>query len=124
MYATQSLQQPNLIIPKDPILETKACKQYEKFRIEDLKMDTFLENKEGLDAKFVKNYQSLNSDYYLGYYKTGLYYYQRKELKWAQQSFEMALTKEIATGPEKQAIEKYLKKIKKKITMIPKIEIA
>ena len=74
MYATQSLQQPNLIIPKDPILETQACKQYEKFRIEDLKMDTFLENKKGLDAKFVKNYQSLNSDYSLGYYKTGLHY--------------------------------------------------
>ena len=60
--------------PKDPILETQACKQYEKFRIEDLKRDTFLENKKGLDAKFVKNYQSLNSDYSLGYYKTGLHY--------------------------------------------------
>ena len=36
-----SLQQENLIIPKDTFLETVEYKNYELFRIEDRKMDVF-----------------------------------------------------------------------------------
>jgi tetratricopeptide (TPR) repeat protein len=96
-------------------LETVAYKNYETFRIEDRKMDAILENKSDLDANFQKNYQSLNPDYWIVYYKIGLYFYQKKNYQQAKIHFEKALTKEITTLISKQEIEKYLKKINRKL---------
>jgi hypothetical protein len=110
-----SLEQENLNIPKDPFVETKEYKNYELFRIEDRKADVFLEKKQTMPMSFVENYQSLNPDYWELYYKVGLSFYQGKKYKLAQIHFEKALTKEITRLPEREAIEKYLKKIKRKL---------
>ncbi|BFM43020.1 acyl-CoA--6-aminopenicillanic acid acyl-transferase [Flavobacterium sp. CFS9] len=110
-----SLQQVNLDIPKDPFLETIAYKNYQKFRVEDHKFDLYLKNKETLSPEFIANYQSLNPDYWVVYYKAGLYFYQKKEYCLSQSNFEKALTKEITTVPDKTVLEKYLKKIKRKL---------
>ena len=110
-----SLEEENLNIAKDPFLETVEYKNYELFRIEDRKMDSLLENKKEVPTGFISNYQSLNPDYWLVYSKVGLYYYQKKEFVLAQEQFEKALTKEITTLPKKVEVEKYLKKIKRKL---------
>ncbi len=110
-----SLQEENLNIPKDTFLETAEYKSYEKFIIEDRKLDALLENKKDLPMDFAKKYQSLNPDYWVVYYKIGLYFYQKKEYQLAQEQLEKALTKEITTLPEKEEIQKYLKKIKRKL---------
>lgn len=110
-----SLEEENLNIAKDPFLETVKYKNYELFRIEDRKMDSLLENKKEVPTGFISNYQSLNPDYWLVYSKVGLYYYQKKEFFLAQEQFEKALTKEITTLPKKVEVEKYLKKIKRKL---------
>lgn len=110
-----SFQQKNLDIPKDPFLETVQYKNYQKFRTEDDKIDLYLKNKETISPEFIQQYQSLNPDYWVVYYKAGLYFYQKKEYKLSQAHFEKALTKEITTVPDKTAIEKYLKKIKRKL---------
>ena len=102
-------------IAKDPFLETTKYKNYQSFRIEDHKIDIYLKNKTAISAEFIQNYQSLNPDYWVVYYKTGLYFYQKKDFKKSQDNFEKALTKEITTAPEKAQIEKYLKKIKRKL---------
>jgi tetratricopeptide (TPR) repeat protein len=109
------LEQENSNIPKDPFLETQEYKNYELFRVEDRKADVFLEKKQIMPMSFVENYQSLNPDYWMVYYKTGLSFYQHKKYKEAKAEFEKALTKEITTLPEREAIEKYLKKIKRKL---------
>lgn len=110
-----SLQEENSNIPKDVFLETTEYANYETFRIEDRKMDAFLENKKDLPLDFAKNYQSLNPDYWVVYYKIGLYFYQKKSWQLAQEQLEKALTKEITTFPKKEEIQKYLKKIKRKL---------
>jgi hypothetical protein len=110
-----SLQEEKLNIPKDAFLETAEYKNYEKFRIEDRKMNAFLKNKKDLPMDFAKNYQSLNPDYWRVYYKIGLHFYQKKSYQLAQEQLEKALTKEITTLPEKERIQKYLKKIKRKL---------
>ena len=110
-----SLQNKNLNIPKDAFLETTQYADYEKFRVEDRKMDVFLENKKDLPIDFAKNYQSLNPDYWGVYYKIGVYFYQKKAYHLAQEQLEKALTKEITTLLEKEEIQKYLKKIKRKL---------
>lgn len=111
----ESFQIENLNIAKDPFLETTAFQNYKKFKIEDHKIDSFLDKKETISPEFLNNYQSLNPDYWVVYYKAGLYFYQKKEYRQAQLNFEKALTKEITTLPEKEQIEKYLKKIKRKL---------
>ena len=110
-----SFQIENLNIAKDPFLKTTAYENYKKFRIEDHKIDALLKKKESISAAFIQNYQSLNPDYWVVYYKPGLYFYQIKDFNQAKLNFEKALTKEITTAPEKEKIEKYLKKIKRKL---------
>lgn len=109
-----SFEEENLNIAKDPFLETTAFSNYQKFRIEDHKMDLYLKNKTKIPFEFIQNYQSLNPDYWVVYYKAGLYFYEQKYFQFAQSNFEKALTKEITTVPDKEAIEKYLKKLKRK----------
>ncbi|ELY1991058.1 acyl-CoA--6-aminopenicillanic acid acyl-transferase [Flavobacterium psychrophilum] len=110
-----SLQQENLNISKDLFLETPQYINYELFRIEDRKTDAFLKAKKELPSDFIKNYQSLNPNYWVVYYKVGLSFYQKKQYQLAKEQFAKALTKEITTLPEKLEIEKYLKKIERKL---------
>jgi predicted choloylglycine hydrolase len=109
-----SLEDETRNISKDPFLETIAYQHYEQFRIEDKKIDLFMEKKQTLPSDFIGKYQSLNPDYWVVYYKAGLYFYQNKKYVLAQEQFEKALTKEISTLPEKEKITNYLKKIKRK----------
>lgn len=110
-----SVSEESLNIPKDEFLETDIYRNYESFRIEDRKIDDFIKNKTKLPANFVENYQPLNPDYWLVYYKVGIVLYQQKAFELAKNQFEIALTKEITTVPNKLEIEKYLKKIKRKL---------
>ena len=112
--AVSSFQSEQLNIAKDPFVQTAAYQNYQKFRTEDDKIDWYLKNKQTISLEFIQNYQSLNPDYWVVYYKAGLYFYQKKEYKLSQAHFEKALTKEITTVPDKEAIEKYLKKLKRK----------
>jgi predicted choloylglycine hydrolase len=113
--ANKSLQNDSLAIPKDVFLDTKEYQNYEAYRIADRQMDLYIENKTALPSEFAKNYQSLNPNYWGVYYKLGLSYYQHKKYQLAKGVFEIALTKEITTVPDKTKIEKYLKKIKSKL---------
>lgn len=110
-----SLSESELNIAKDPFLATAEFKNYQKFRIEDEKINSYLKSKNAISPEFIQEYQSLNPDYWVVYYKVGLYFYQKKEYALAQNQFEKALTKEITTLPEKQKVEKYIKKIKRKL---------
>lgn len=109
-----SFEQENLNIPKDPFIESTAFTNFQKYRIEDHKLDLYLKNKTVIPSGFIENYQSLNPDYWVVYYKSGLYLYQKKEFQLAKINFEKALTKEITTAPDRLKIEKYLKKLKRK----------
>jgi hypothetical protein len=110
-----SMAQIDLDIPADPFLQTESYKNYELFRIEDRKMDAFLENKTGLEYDFLKKYQSLNPDFWVVYYKPGKFFYEHEAYSLAKTELEKALTKEITTLPAKKEIEKMLRKINKKL---------
>ncbi len=111
----QSLQIEKLNIKKDSFVDSDTFKKYELFRIEDEKIDLLLNKKAVISINFIQNYQSLNPDYWVVYFKTGKYYYLTKQYNLAKLEFEKALTKEITTLPEKIEIEKYLKKIAHKL---------
>ena len=101
-------------IPKDEFLTTEVYANYEKFRIQDRIIDEAIEKKTKLTSDFVKDYQHLNPNYWVVYYKAGKYYYENGWYKAAEAEFQKALTKEITTVPDRLQIEKYLEKIKRK----------
>ncbi|RZJ72536.1 C45 family peptidase [Flavobacterium sp.] len=102
-------------IPKDPFVDSEAFKKYEQYRVEDRKMDEFLDKKSGMTEDFAKNYQSLNPDLWIVHYKVGQYYFETEEYTKAKPNFEAALTKEITTLPAKEHAQEYLKKINRKL---------
>ena len=105
----------DLTIPKDDFLDSAAYKNYELYRIEDRKIDQIIEDKSHLPSAEIKHYQQLNPDLWAVYYKIGKYYYNKGYYTIARAEFEKALSKEITTLPDQRNVEKYLKKIDRKL---------
>ena len=113
--AIESFERTDLSIAKDPFLNTDDYKKYEQFRKEDIKIDAALSEKKTIDLNQIKEYQSLNPNFWVVYYKAGLYFYNNKDFAQAKIQFEKALQCEITTLTSKVQVEKYLKKSIKKL---------
>ncbi|WP_292010156.1 C45 family peptidase [Chryseobacterium sp.] len=108
----------SLNIPKDLFVDSQEFENYKVYRLMDAEINNAIRDKKKeilLTNDFIQNYQSLNPDFWQGYYHTGKYYYKRKEFRNAKDHFEKALTKEITTIPDKKSVEKYLKKTLKRL---------
>lgn len=114
--STSSFVKEELVIAEDPFVHSIDFKNYEAYRVFDRKMDIVLkEKKQELSEVELTNYIHLNPDLWIPHYKVGKYYYQQKLYAKALAYFEISLQKEITTVPDKEAVEKHLKKCKNKI---------
>lgn len=104
-----------LNIPKDPFLDSPEFKNYEQYKMMSEEVEKGIEGDVLLTDDFLSRYQSLNPDFWLVYYHAGKYYYSQKEYAKAKTEFEKALTKEITTVPDRENVEKYLRKTVKKL---------
>lgn len=105
-----------LNIARDPFVDSEEYAQYEQYKLMSTEVsDATDKNNIALTDDFISYYQSLNPDFWLTYYQIGKYYFSKKEFLKAKSEFSRALTKEITTVPDKEHIEKYLKKIEKKL---------
>ena len=112
---TGTLAVDSLKIPKDDFLDSKEYADYEKFRILDREIDTVLKNRGVTTPEFLEAYKNLNPYFWQVYYKVGKYYYQKESFQLAEDNFKKALQLEITTLPDRENIQKYLNKIKKKL---------
>jgi len=113
---TSSFEKETLTIPEDSFIYSHEYKNYERYRLYDRKIDTVLNDKKlTLSVKELSDYIHLNPKLWIPHFKVGKYYYQHKEYAKALPYFEVALEKEITTVPDKEAVEKHLKKCKNKI---------
>jgi predicted choloylglycine hydrolase len=111
-----TMAETNMNIPKDPFLETQAYKNYEKYRAESHKFDEVLKDKDAvLTDQYIVEYKALNPEYWWVYYQAATYYQQKKQYDKALANYQVALTKEITTLPEKLEIEKQVKKLRRKV---------
>lgn len=110
-----SFEREDLSIAKDPFLNSDAYKKYEQFRNIDKKIDHAISEKKIVTLNEINEYQSLNPNFWLVYYKAGLYFYNHKNYVSAKEQFEKALLCEITTATSKLQVEKYLKKSKNKL---------
>lgn len=106
----------DLNIAKDPFVDSQEFENYGVYKLMQSELiDAIEKDKVLLSKDFTKEYQSLNPDFWLGYYLAGKYYFKQKEYSKAKVEFEKALTKEITTVPDKENVERYLKKTLKKL---------
>lgn len=105
-FATSGLN-----ISKDPFVDSQEFKNYEQFK----KLSPRFDEEKVLSEEFINYYQALNPDFWLVYYQAGKYYFKHKAFTKAKISFEQALKKEITTAPDRENVEKYLKKTLKKL---------
>jgi len=103
------------LIKEDPFVNSIAFSNYEKYRIEKIKLEQAIENKKGFDIENLEAIINLNPDFWEVYYLVGTYYYNKKYYKAALTKFEEALSKEITTVVDKEKIEKYINKTKRKL---------
>lgn len=113
---TDTLAKSTLNIPKDPFLDSREFKNYEEYKITNSEISDAVNDKtKAFSDGFILHYQSLNPDFWLVYYQAGRYYFSRKEYSKAKPEFEKTLSKEITTVPDRENVEKYLKKTEKKL---------
>ncbi|WP_169925775.1 C45 family autoproteolytic acyltransferase/hydolase [Chryseobacterium geocarposphaerae] len=106
----------NLNIAKDPFVDSKEFENYEEYKFASSEVNHATDDKDVmLTDDFLPYYQSLNPDFWLVYYQSGKYYFNKKEYSKAKTEFEKALNKEITTIPDKENVERYLKKTLRKL---------
>nr|WP_185286491.1 C45 family peptidase [Chryseobacterium indologenes] len=120
IFSDHGLQKDNLAksglnIATDPFVNSEEFRNYETYRQINIKVSDAIRGRGILTDDFLNRYLSLNPDFWKGYFLAGKYYFYKKEFSKAKTEFEMALTKEITTIPDKKNVEKYLHKTLKKL---------
>lgn len=110
----KSLQEVDLLIEEDPFVFSDAYKKYEDFRILSSKVSTAIEEKEQISPEILQQLENSNPDFWEVYYLVGQYNQQEGKNEEAIAAYEKALSKEVTTQPEREAIEKRLRKLKRK----------
>ena len=107
-----SVSNPELNVPEDSFVQSKAYKDYEKYRILERQVEAAIAKKKNIPPETLQELQRTNPEYWKAYYLTGKYYFQKRYNAAAIIAFEKALKKEITTVPDKERIEKYIRKLK------------
>jgi len=102
-------------IAKDSFVDSEAFKNYEKYKVLNAEIQKSIDNHVVLSDEYLADYQLLNSEFWWVYYLAGKYYFEQKNYSKAKMEFEKALTKEITTVPDRENVEKYLKKSERKL---------
>lgn len=110
-----NVSQPELLIEADDFQYTKAFQDYEQYRVLSRTLQKAINEDTHLKPTMLSKIQQLNPEYWEVYYLIGKYYYEKGYYTAALISFEKAKTKEITTVPDQEALEKYIKKIKRKL---------
>ncbi len=108
-----SLSSSNGNIPEDAFVHSKEYKDYEAYRILEREVEKAISTRENISPKILSALQQKNPEYWKAYYLTGKYYFGKNYDAAARLAFETALSKEITTIPDKERIEKYLRKLKR-----------
>jgi len=110
--AKTTISKPTENISKDPFLNSEEYKNYEAYRVLEREVEAAIENDETIAAETLLKLQKYNPEYWNAFYLTGKYYLGKNYNAAAKKAFEIALTKEITTVPDREKIEEYLKKLK------------
>ncbi|MDO6596013.1 C45 family peptidase [Oceanihabitans sp. 2_MG-2023] len=112
-----NLSIPELTIEADAFQFTEAYKNYEAYRIASKALQHAISNETKISSEKLTETIQLNPEYWEVYYLVGKYYYEKGFYTAALHAFETANTKEITTVPDQEELDKYIKKIKRKLNL-------
>ena len=112
--ATTTLALKNRTIPADPFLKTEAYAAYERYRELETRAELFLQGREAMAEQDAEALIENNPEYWKAYYLAGRYYYEMENFHLAERKFRRAAALEIASVPEREEVEKYLRKSERK----------
>lgn len=110
-----TLAEENLTISEDPFQYSRAYQDYQEYRRLKNKVVMAITNDEHLEQSLLKELQRYNPEYWEAHYLVGRYQYVRGYYTAALKAFELALTKEITTVPDKENVMRHIKKIKRRL---------
>ncbi|MET2985331.1 C45 family peptidase [Aureibaculum conchae] len=111
--ANETISEEQLTIPQDNFVQTQAYKNYERYRVLRRELLAIIDAEGKASPELLDELKTTNPDYWEGYYLIGKYYYEKGYDASAFKEFKMALTKEITTVPDRERIEKHIKKIER-----------
>lgn len=108
-----SVSYPTANIKEDPFLQSEAFRKYENYRKLARKVSAAITEKTDLTAEEQQQFIQSNPDFWEVHYRIGLYNYNKGYDRLALKHFREAETKEITTIPDRAAVEKYIRKLKR-----------
>ena len=103
------------VIPESDFLQTKNYKDYEEYRKIREQFIHDLEHEKPINPADAEALKHLNPYFWQSYYLSGQYYYRAGNYKQAIIDFKQALVREVTTLPDKEHLEKLLKKSYRKL---------
>ncbi len=110
-----SVAKAELNIPKDPFLQTEAYKNYERYRSLRNEIETAISEEKHLEQLVLKEFISLNPEYWEAHYLVGKYNLIKGYDQVALHAFHTAETKEITTLPDRKRVEKLIRKLSRRL---------
>ncbi|WP_394336466.1 C45 family autoproteolytic acyltransferase/hydolase [Aureibaculum luteum] len=107
----ETISDEQLDIPADDFIKTKAYKNYERYRQLRHELMAVIDTKGKAKSTLLTALKTANPEYWEAYELVGRYYYDKGYDAAALIEFKKALTKEITTVPDRERIEKYIRKI-------------
>ncbi|WBL20842.1 C45 family peptidase [Zunongwangia sp. HRR-M8] len=103
------------VIPASRFLQTKNYSDYEQYRKLRAAFILALDHNEQINPEKAEKLKQLNPYFWQAYYLSGQFYYRDGNYKQAIIDFKQALRREVTTLPEKERLEKLLKKSYRKL---------
>ena len=110
-----SMADKRLNIAEDPFLLSADYGNYEKYRTLEDKVNKAIAHETHLDQKVLQQFESSNPEFWEVHYLIGLYNYNRGYDTAALRAFEKAVSKEITTVPDREQLERYIRKLKRRL---------
>jgi len=110
-----SLSKPNLNIEEDAFLRSEAYRDYKKYRELYTIVNKAISKETHLEAAILREFEASNPEFWEVHYLVGLYNYNKGYDTLALKAFSKAATKEITTVPDRETVERYIRKLKRRL---------
>jgi len=110
-----SLSKSNLNIDEDSFLHSEAYRNYEKYRELHSIVNKAISQETHLEHEVLEAFEDSNPKFWEVHYLIGLYNYYKGYETVALKAFEKAASKEITTVPDKDEVERYIRKLKRRL---------
>jgi len=111
----KTLSKSNQNIKEDSFLHSEAYHSYEKYRDLEEIVSNAIAQETHLDNGILNEFEQSNPEFWEVHYLIGLYNYNKGYDTVALEAFEKAASKEITTIPDEENVERYIRKLKRRL---------